>query len=178
MDELFAAVDASRPGDVLVVDNDGRLDEGCTGDLIALEAAAAGIAGIVIWGCHRDTLGLIAIELPVFSLGSYPAGPRWSGTVRAEPAHVIQIGTVSVSDDDVVFADDDGVILVAAADCPRVLPVAAELGRREQAQADAVADGLPLRVQLHYQAYVDLQALNPAYTFREHLRRVGGAIEV
>jgi regulator of RNase E activity RraA len=40
---------------VLVVDNGGRLDEACAGDLVALEAQAAGLEGLVIWGLHRDT---------------------------------------------------------------------------------------------------------------------------
>ena len=43
----------AAPGDVLVVDNGGRLDEACVGDLVALEAQAAGVEGMVIWGLHR-----------------------------------------------------------------------------------------------------------------------------
>ena len=59
-------------GRVLVIDNDGRLDEGCIGDLVALECASAGIAGIVIWGLHRDSAELRRMGLPVFSLGRAP----------------------------------------------------------------------------------------------------------
>ena len=61
---------------MLVIDNDGRLDEGCIGDLVALECAAAGIAAVVVWGLHRDTAELRRIGLPVFSLGTLSAGPR------------------------------------------------------------------------------------------------------
>jgi regulator of RNase E activity RraA len=32
----------------LVIDNGGRLDEGCIGDLIALEAENCGLAGIIL----------------------------------------------------------------------------------------------------------------------------------
>ena len=60
---------------MLVVDNEGRLDEACVGDLMALEAAGAGLAGIVIWGLHRDSVEIREIGLPVFSLGSMPTGP-------------------------------------------------------------------------------------------------------
>ena len=59
-----------------MADNDGRLDESCVGDLVVLEAQAAGLDGIVIWGLHRDTADIQAIGLPVFSLGTIPAGPQ------------------------------------------------------------------------------------------------------
>ena len=65
----------AAPGDVLVGDNGGILDEACVGDLVALEAHAAGREGMVIWGLHRDTADIRAIGLPVFSLGAIPTGP-------------------------------------------------------------------------------------------------------
>src|ERR1700691_4131652 len=54
VDIFLEALEVASAGDVLVADNGGRVDEACVGDLVALEAQAAGLNGIVIWGLHRD----------------------------------------------------------------------------------------------------------------------------
>ena len=55
VDVFLEALGQAESGDVLVVDNGGRSDEACVGDLAVLEAEAAGVAGLVVWGLHRDT---------------------------------------------------------------------------------------------------------------------------
>jgi regulator of RNase E activity RraA len=48
VDVFLEAFERAEQGDVLVIDNQGRRDEGCIGDLVALEARAAGVAGILL----------------------------------------------------------------------------------------------------------------------------------
>ena len=55
VDIFLEVMQSASPGDILVIDNENRTDEGCIGDLTALEAIASGIKGIVVWGLHRDT---------------------------------------------------------------------------------------------------------------------------
>src|SRR4051812_2635468 len=115
VDVFLEALEGAEPGDVLVVDNGGRLDESCVGDLVALEAQAAGLAGIVIWGLHRDTADIRAIGLSVFSLGSIPTGPQRLDERPADALAWARIGAWTTTRDDLVLADDDGVMLLPAA---------------------------------------------------------------
>src|SRR5689334_632196 len=55
VDIFLETMNDAQAGDVLVIDNGGRLDEGCIGNLTALEAQHCGLAGIIVWGAHRDT---------------------------------------------------------------------------------------------------------------------------
>ena len=64
-----------------MIDNGGRQDEGCIGDLMVLEMQAYQLAGVVIWGLHRDTVELTDIGFPVYSYGVFPSGP-----LRLDPA--------------------------------------------------------------------------------------------
>jgi regulator of RNase E activity RraA len=177
VDVFLEAIDRAAPGDVLVADNGGRLDESCVGDLIALEAQAAGLAGIVIWGLHRDTAEIQRIGLPVFSLGTTPTGPQ---RLDARPADALDSATVgdwAVDRADLALADDDGVLFVPAARAHDIFTLAEAIRDTEQRQADRIRAGDTLRSQVRFSSYLAQREQAPSLSFREHLRTVGGAIE-
>ena len=163
VDIFLEALEAGQPGDVLVVDNGGRTDEGCVGDLTALETKACGLAGIIIWGCHRDTAELIEIGFPIFSYGICLAGP-------------LRIDAI-VTKEDVVFADADGVLFVPGKKAEKVISTAKSIFQRERQQAREIQRGRKLREQLRFAEYLARRSADPNYTLRQHLRAIGGAIE-
>jgi 4-hydroxy-4-methyl-2-oxoglutarate aldolase len=177
VDVFLEALRRAEQGDVLVIDNGGRSDEACVGDLAVLEAEAAGLAGLVVWGLHRDTPELVEIELPVFSSGSYPAGPVRLDEWERDALTTARFGAHLVSDDDVVFGDDDGVLFVAAGHAEEVLAMAHQIWQTERDQARRIRAGETLRQQTAFDDYLALRAADPSYTFRRHLRRAGGAVE-
>ncbi|WP_439679890.1 RraA family protein [Embleya sp. MST-111070] len=177
VDVFLEAFGAAEPGDVLVIDNGGRLDEACVGDLAVLEAEAAGVAALVVWGLHRDTPELIEIGLPVFSYGAYPPGPTRLDEREPEALTSARIGPHTVGVDDVVFGDEDGVLFVAADRVEEVLATAHRIHDTEREQARRIRSGDTLREQTTFADYLSRRAADPSYTFRQHLRRTGGAIE-
>jgi regulator of RNase E activity RraA len=82
-----------------------------------------------------------------------------------------------VSGEDFVFGDDDGVLFVAAERAEEVLAAAHRIWQTEREQARRMRAGETLRRQTAFDDYVARRDADPSYTFRRHLRRIGGAIE-
>src|SRR5437867_6595065 len=177
VDIFLEALGDASPGDVLVVDNAGRLDEACVGDLITLETKSAGLAGIVIWGLHRDTREIAAIGLPVFSLGSVPTGPLRLNARGPDALRWAAVGPHLISTSDYVVADDDGVLFLPQDGLANILPIARQIRDTETRQAEAMVAGTSLRRQLRFDDYLSRRRGDPTYAFRQHLRDIAGAIE-
>ena len=177
VDIFLEAFGTATAGDVLVIDNGGRTDEGCIGDLTALEARASGLSGILVWGFHRDTAELRQIALPVFTYGTCPYGPQRLAERDHDALHSARFGSFEVTKDDVVFADDDGCIFAPVSAVEQLLTTARTIWQTERRQAQAIRDGKLLRAQLRFDEYLMKRAHDPAYTFRLHLRDTDGAIE-
>jgi 4-hydroxy-4-methyl-2-oxoglutarate aldolase len=177
VDVLLEAIDAASPGDVLVIDNGGRTDEACVGDLIAVEASVQGVAGLAVWGAHRDSNELTAIGLTVFSCARCPNGPLRARDREPDALTRARMGWQLVERGDVVFADADGMLFLSERHLAAILPLARDIAMCEREQAVLVRQGRSLRAQFRFKAYLERREANPQYTLRRHLKEVGGAIE-
>ena len=177
VDIFLEAMATAQPGDILVIDNQGRTDEGCIGDLTTLEAQASGLAGMIVWGCHRDTVELVQIGFPVFSYGSCPAGPQRLDARDAQALRAARFGEFTVTREDIVFADADGVLFAPAEKVGEILSTAHSIWQKERRQAQKIRGGKKLREQLRFDEYLAKRSRDDTYTFRQHLRSIGGAIE-
>lgn len=80
--------------------------------------------------------------------------------------------------EDLVLADDDGVILLAAARAEEVFGLAEIIRDTERRRADRMRGGLSLRARVPFGNHLAERERTPSLSFRDHLRGVGGAIEV
>jgi 4-hydroxy-4-methyl-2-oxoglutarate aldolase len=178
IDVFLEVLERSRPGEVLVIDNAGRLDEACIGDIVLLEAQAAGIAGMVIWGLHRDSRELTEIGFPVFSLGAVPTGPQ---RVSARPPDVFEraiVGPHAVTAGDIVVGDQNGVLFLPADRLAEVIDTAEGYRDKEAIQLNAMREGQTYRSQVNFSGFLNRREREPSYDFRQHLKELAAAGEV
>ena len=148
---VFSALEAAAPGDVLVIATNGHR-RAVVGELFATEARRRGLAGIVVDGFCRDVHGLRRLGLPVFARGTVPAS---GSTVARTPLRVpVSCGGVDVATGDVVFGDDDGVVIAAPDRIAAALDAAEEIARAEQAIVAAMRRGEALHDQTNYREHV------------------------
>lgn len=128
---VLSALAEAAPGDVLVVSCGSGGTRALFGELFATEAKRRGLAGIVTDGLCRDLRGLREIGLPVFARGTTPR----SGTTvsRAALQQEVPFGDLTVRPGDIVFGDDDGLLIAPPAQIEAALDTAEAIARAERA---------------------------------------------
>jgi regulator of RNase E activity RraA len=134
------AIEAARPGEVLVMELAGRTDVPGWGGLLSLAAATKGLAGIVIDGACRDIDDCAAAGFPVFARAVVPITAR-GRVIQDSVNEEIQFAGVQVHPGDLVVADGSGTIIVPAARAEDVVAKGEEIAGRETRMAEAVRNG-------------------------------------
>jgi 4-hydroxy-4-methyl-2-oxoglutarate aldolase len=136
---VHAAIELCQPGDVLVIATTAPSAHGMVGDLLCTQAAARGIAAMVIDAGVRDVAGLRELDFPVWSrvISAQGTTKEHGGSVNRP---VVCAG-LTVRAGDAVVADDDGVVVVAAGDVAAVVAAAAAREAREAVLRERYAAG-------------------------------------
>jgi RraA family protein len=136
---VHKAIDIAEPGDVIVVDAGGYVDQAVIGEIMASWAAKRGVAGFVIDGAIRDAAEIGAGLLPVYACGVTHRGPYKDGP--GEINVPVSICGMVVEPGDIIVGDEDGVVAVPQADAERVLAAAREQKKKEEASLSAIKSG-------------------------------------
>ncbi|NIE62557.1 RraA family protein [Burkholderia sp. Ax-1719] len=136
-------IDEVAPGDVIVIDNDGRADCTVWGDIMTQYAGLRGIAGTVIDGVCRDVTKALAERYPLFTAGRFMRTGKDRVQVEAVNA-TVSIGSVRVVARDIVVADANGVVIVPRARAQEVAQTARAIEATEARIREAIAQGSTL----------------------------------
>lgn len=149
-------IDEVAPGQVVVLDNGGRLDATVWGEILTDFAHRKGIAGTVIHGVCRDVARSLELGYPIFSRGATMRTGK--DRVQAEAFNCgVSLGEVRVEAGDILFGDADGVVSVPAQHAAAVFDLASQVQAREHQILTAVAAGARLDEARREAGYHQLQ---------------------
>lgn len=136
---VHAVVAHANPGDVLVLTSPEPAPVALVGELLATQAQARGVAGILVDGAVRDLDELAAIGLPIWARFVRAQGAT-KGSVGKLAVPVV-IGGTEIRPGDLVVLDCDGAMALPSARVDEVLPLALERAERERAMRQRYASG-------------------------------------
>jgi 4-hydroxy-4-methyl-2-oxoglutarate aldolase len=148
---VIKALQDAAPGDVLVVDGQqGRT--ALAGELFATEAKRKGLAGIVVDGAVRDVATIRAMQFPVYCRAIFPLSGSTSHIGATQVP--VSCGGVTVVPGDLVFGDDDGIVVASEAEILEVLPLAEAIQQKEAEALQRMAHGESLLGLLNFDEHL------------------------
>lgn len=137
------AIEASQPGDVIVIEQRTGIDAASWGGNLSLAARLRHVAGVIVDGPARDIDEAQEYDFPLFARGRTPHTAR--GRIVETATNVpILVSDVAVAPGDFVVADGTGVVFVSASEIETVLAAAEAIVERERAMVAALREGLPV----------------------------------
>ncbi|MGL4408662.1 ribonuclease E activity regulator RraA [Zoogloea sp.] len=107
-----STLDTPGNGAVLVVDAGGSLRCAMLGDQLGLLGVKNGWAGVIMYGCIRDSGPLARMDLGVFALATHPMKSVKKGAGDLDIP--VTFGGVTFVPGQYLYADEDGVIVSEA----------------------------------------------------------------
>jgi regulator of ribonuclease activity A len=107
------ALESAGDGRVLVIDGGGSLRRALVGDQLAALGVKSGWAGIVVYGCIRDSRAIGEMEIGVFAIDTHPMKTVKKNVGEADVP--VTFGGVTFNPGEWLYADEDGVIVSATA---------------------------------------------------------------
>ncbi len=135
------AVDSCQPDDVFVAAAGGSWRSGVWGELLSTAASNSGCVGAIIDGAVRDVVKMRAMQFPVFARGTcvYDSMHRQRVIDIDVP---VQIDRVRICPGDLIFADEDGVVVVPQAVEQEAIRAAWDKVHAENITRDAIKNGM------------------------------------
>ncbi|MFO0906583.1 MAG: RraA family protein [Pirellulales bacterium] len=108
------AVDSCRPDDVIIAAANGSVHSALWGELLSTACRNTGCVGAIVDGAARDVAKMRAMGFPVFARATSPYDSLHRQRV-IDLDVTVEIAGVRFAPGDLVFADEDGIVVVPQA---------------------------------------------------------------
>ena len=152
---VHKAITLAEPGDIIVVDVGGDVTNAIIGEMMLMQMAKRGVAGVVINGAIRDSHHIRGQALPVFAAGVTHRGPYRNGP--GEINVPIAINGMVIEPGDLIIGDDDGLLCVPFDQTDAVFKAATAKFEAEQKQMANIQAGT------HDTSWIDKQLRDLKY---------------
>jgi 4-hydroxy-4-methyl-2-oxoglutarate aldolase len=134
------AIEASQPGDIIVMEQRTGIDAACWGGNLSFGARQRQVAGVIVDGPARDIDEARDYDFPVFARSATARTAR--GRIKEGATDVpVTIGDVVVQPGDFAVADGSGVVFIGQTQITQVLDAAEAIASRERAMVAALKEG-------------------------------------
>ncbi len=144
---VIKALDEAKEDEVLVIES-GNKQVALAGELITMEALRRGLGGIIVDGGFRDTKQIQEIPLPVYARFITPMAGTASQIFQTQTK--IQCGGVPVAPGDIVFGDDDGIVVMAEEEMKDIVEAGLAIQKIEEQIFKRMEQGQSLLEMLNF----------------------------
>jgi len=157
---VIKALNDAVAGEVLVIDSCGS-KRAVSGGLFPVEAKRKGLGGIIVDGSCRDTADIRALGFPYYARGA----SCYAATTNRLFATQIPVtcGGVVVNQGDILFGDDDGIVVGTLEEFEALLEKAKSIVRTEATMLKQMAHNRSLLSMMNFTTHCqDIAAGRPS----------------
>jgi regulator of RNase E activity RraA len=137
----FKASDCVKPGDVVVIANDGDVENNGWGGLASWGSKLRGAVGTIVDGAARDVDEFEEMGYPVYTKGLVCRTGR-GRMVQESINHPVRFGGTQIHPGDIIYADKNGICVIPPEKVLDVLANAEEINARESKMVEDMKAGL------------------------------------
>lgn len=137
------AIEASNPGELIVVEQAKGVDAGSWGGILSLGAKIRGVAGVIADGPVRDADEAEQIGFPVYGRCTTARTAR-NRVVELGTDIPITVGGIAVAPGDYAIADSSAVVFLPRDKAESIISEAEIIARREALMAKSLMSGQPI----------------------------------
>lgn len=136
-------IDEVPPHSVIIIDNNGRKDCTTWGDILTHVALKKSVAGTVIFGAARDVQKIRETNYPLYTSAIYMRSGK-NRVYKSAQQCVLSINNVRVCPGDIIFGDDNGVLVIPIDTLEEVIAKATNIKITEEAIVASIQSGMTL----------------------------------